>query len=303
MIEEEVDLAELLEEVRRIEVSSKRLVTDVMAGSYASVFRGSGVEFSEVREYVEGDDPRRVDWSVTARMGRPFVKMYVADRQLSAVFLLDLSASMRGGFSRWSLRRVAAQVLACLGLAALRNDDRVGLIGFSEGVDLWLPPKRGLQHLLLCVRNALATRSTGRASQPAAALDLAGRVLPRHTLVFLVSDFMTRGYEGSLARCALRHDLVAVRITPPELDAPAAHRLRLFDPESGRETIIDFADERARRRYAESVARWRTDTEEHLQQAGVDLIDIDLPREPRQDFVSAPLRHFFRMREERGAKR
>ena len=157
MIEDrEVDLPELLAEVRRIEAQSNRLVTGVMAGGYQSVFRGAGIEFDEIREYVDGDDPRAVDWNVTARTGRPFIKEYVEERERTLLFVLDLSASMTAGFAAWSARQMAARVCACLALSAIKNDDKVGLIAFSRDIDKFVPARKGIRHVLRIVRDCLA---------------------------------------------------------------------------------------------------------------------------------------------------
>ncbi len=302
----EVALAELLAEVRRIEVQTRRLVTGVMAGEYASVFRGSGIEFDEVREYVEGDDPRAVDWNVTARVGRPFVKKFVDERDLALLFLFDLSASMSGGFGLWSARETAARVCACLALSAVKNNDRIGLIAFSESVEKVVPPKKGISHALSIVRDCLALPVPGGRTDPAAALDLAARAIRRHALVFLVSDFLFRGFGRTLAACARRHDVIAVRLLTPELAdivSPAAGLVRVRDPESAHETVIDFASPRVRAAYAERVARWRKETEEELRRSRVDLLDVPVPRVHDRDAVARPILDFFRMRELRRTKR
>lgn len=301
--DEDIDIAELLAEVRRIEVQSRRLVTGVMAGGYSSVFRGAGIEFSEVREYVDGDDPRSVDWNVTARLGRPFVKKFVDERQLTVIFLLDLSASMAGGFSRWSIRRCAAGLCGLIALAAIRNNDKVGLAGFSSGLDFWVPPKRASGQVLHILRDCLVRRGSGPGSRPGPALEYVARVAPRHSVVFLVSDFLTGGYDDELLRCSLRHDLVALRILPPELEPPRARWLRLRDPESGREGLVDWGDPRTRESYRQRVAAWRAETEASMARAKVDLVDVVLPREPGRDTITRPILSFFRMREERGARR
>src|SRR6187399_371811 len=204
--ERDVELTELLKEVRRIEVQSRRLVTSVMAGGYTSVFRGSGVEFDDVREYVEGDDPRSVDWNVTARVGRPYVKKYVDERELTVIFVLDLSASMTGGFGIWSARQTAVRIAACLALSAITSHDKVGLIAFSRGVDRWVPPKKGLAHALRIVRDCLALTGTSLQTNLTPALELATRLVRRRAVLFLLSDFLTRGWQDSLAMCARRHD-------------------------------------------------------------------------------------------------
>ena len=303
--EPEVELAELLEEVRRIEAQSKRLVTGQMAGGYSSVFRGSGIEIHEIREYVEGDDPRAVDWNVTARVGRPFVKEYVEERQLTMLFLFDLSASMGGGFGIWSARQMAARVCACLALSAIRNDDRVGLIAFSRDVDKFVPPRKGIRHVLRIVRDCLALRGKSIETDLVPALEFASRAVRRHAVIFLVSDFLQPGWKRALSLCANRHDLVAVRMCTPELGLPDedAGLVRLRDPETGREHTVDWSSAHVRQAYADKVASARRETERALRRAGVDLMDVPVPREPDKDAVARPILEFFRMREERGAKR
>lgn len=301
--EREDELAELLKEVRRIQVQSARLVTGVMAGGYSSVFRGAGVEFDEVREYAEGDDPRSVDWNVTARVGRPFVKKYVDERELTVLFLYDLSASMGGGFGPWSARQMAARVCACLALSAVRNDDKVGLVAFGAEVEKYVPPKKGLAHALAVVRDLLALRSGAARTDFGPALELAARVLRRRAIVFLVSDFLASGYERALGPCARRHDLIAVRLSCSELEPPGLGLARVRDPESGRSFLVDWKSPRVRELYRERVEAWRLAGADALARAGVDLLDVPVPREPDKDAVARPILEFFRMRELRGAKR
>jgi uncharacterized protein (DUF58 family) len=299
----EAELAELLEEVRRIEVQSRRLVTDLMAGGYSSVFRGAGIEFDEVREYVEGDDPRSVDWNVTARVGRPFVKKYLDERELTVVFAFDLSASMTGGLGTWSARQMAARVCACLALAAVRSDDKIGLVAFSEAVDKYVPPKKGIGHLLRIVRDCLALPGASARTRIRPALEFVSRVLRRRSIVFLVSDFLCGGFEDALALCARRHDLIAVRLLCPELAPPEGGIARLQDPESGQETVVDWKSAKVRASYVERVARWRAKIDEALRRAQVDRMDVPVPRVADRDAVARPILEFFRMRELRGAKR
>lgn len=306
MIEErDVSVAELLAEVRRIEVQSRRLATDVMAGGYSSVFRGAGVEFDEVREYVEGDDPRSVDWNVTARVGRPFVKLYVDERELTVFFLLDLSRSMRGGFGAWSARGTAARVLACLALSAIRNNDKVGFVGFDDGVTEVLPPRKGTRHVLRIVRDALATRSGSGGSDPAAALDLVARASHRRAVVFVISDFLhpVESWRRAIARCARRHDVVAVRIVPPETQSRARGLWSVRDPETDEEALIDWRHAPSRERFEERRRAWSAAVEEALSSGGVDLVDVAIPEQRDPDAFVRPILAFFRARELRGRKR
>jgi uncharacterized protein (DUF58 family) len=299
----DADLAELLAEVRRIDVQSRRLVTDVMAGNYLSVFRGAGVEFDEVREYAVGDDPRSVDWNVTARMGRPFVKKYVDERELTVLFLLDLSASMSGGFGVWSARQMAARVCACLALSATRNGDKVGLVAFSEGVDAYVPARKGFGHALRIVRDCLAMPARSVRTAPAPALEFVARAVRRRAIVFLVSDFLSPVAGPALSFCARRHDLIAVRLLIPELAPPGGGLVRVRDPESGAAAVVDWGSARVRAAYAARVAEWRALTEQELRRARVDLMDVPVPRAHGKDMVAGPILRFFRMRELRGAKR
>ncbi len=297
------ELTAVLDEVRRIEVQSNRLVSSVMAGGYSSVFRGAGIEFDEVREFVEGDDPRLVDWSVTARAGRPFVKKYVDERELTIVFLLDLSPRMGAGTGIWSARQMAVRLCACLALAAVRNHDKVGLIAFGAAVQKFVPPRKGRSHALRIVRDGLLLDGGRGEAGPGVALEYAVRALRRRAVLFLVSDFLGPPIGRPLLRCAARHDLVAVRVLSPELFPPARGVVRLRDPASGREHVVDWGNARVRAAYLERVAAWRQRLDDELARAGVDCMDVAVPMAPDKEAVARPILKFFRMRERRGAKR
>ncbi len=303
MEDRDVPLAELLSEVRRIEVQSKRLVNGLMAGAYHSVFRGSGIEFDELREYVDGDDPRAVDWAMTARVGRPFVKTYVEERELTVLFLLDVSASMDGGFGVWSARQTAARVCACLALAAVRNGDKVGSIAFSAGVDRHVPPRKGVAHALRVVRDALALGGgAGSPTGTSDALRYATRVVRRRAIVFVLSDFLDVELGDALSRCARRHDVIAVRILLPELADPGERITRVRDPEGGGVTTVDWTSRAVREAYSERVRAWRRRTDDELRRAGVDWIDVPVPRTRESGAVVRPILDFFRVRERRRTK-
>ena len=304
----EQDVAELLAEVRRIEVHSTRLVRGVMAGSYRSVFRGTGIEFDEVREYQEGDDPRTVDWNVTARVGKPYVKKYVDERERTVVFAVDLSSSMDGGYGPHSARWTAARICGCLALTAAQNADRVGLIAFDDRVVHFVPPRKGRAHAVRIVRDCLALPSSGRRTDLVPALEFASRMLRRHAVLFVVSDFLASGYRRTLAACARRHDLVAVRLTAPEVDEGGilakAGMVRLSDPESGRRRVVDWGSRRVRRQYEQRVVEWRARQNREFVQSRVDRVDVPLAREAGgQDVVARALLGFFRARETRSLPR
>lgn len=296
-------LEEILAEVRRIDVRARRLVTGVMAGGYLSVFRGTGIEFESVREYEEGDDPRAVDWNVTARVGRPFVKTYVDERELTMLFVLDTSASMHAGLGAYTPRQVAARVCAFLGLSAVRHGDKVGMVVGSEGVSAFVAPRKGRAHALRIVRDALALEGGGRGTDLAPLLRFATRAVRRHAIVFVLSDFLGEGWERPLQVCAKRHDVVAVRLLPAELELPRAGLVRVRDPEGDRVGVVDTSSDRVRAAYADRVEAWRTRTEAALRRAGVDRMDVPVPRTRGGTELVDPILRFFRMRELRGAKR
>ena len=305
------DLAEVLAEVRRIEVQSNRLVRSVMAGGYASVFRGAGLEFEEVREFAEGDDPRQIDWKVTARAGKHYVKKFVDEREQTVVFLLDVSQSMRGGFGAWSARQMAVRLCACMGFAAVRNHDKVGLVTFGRrGVLSYVPPQKGSGHALRIVRDGLlAEDDVEPASEKAtesgldAAIAFTARMLRRRAVVFVVSDFVGADVGKPMFRCALRHDLVAVRIASPDLFPPARGLVRLRDPESERTVVADWNSARVRDAWIRRVADWRAKLDVDFSRCGIDVIDVAVPMRRDADAVSKPILDFFRMRQMRGAKR
>jgi uncharacterized protein (DUF58 family) len=302
------EIEELLAEVRRIDVQSRRLVLNLLRGRYNAIFRGSGLEFHAVREYAEGDDRRLIDPNVSARTGRPFVKTFKDEREKTVMFLVDLSASMSAGFGVYSPRQAAARVCACLALTASRNNDKVGFVGFSGGVDRYLPAKKSVGHVLRIVRDCLALRGGSPRSAPGLALEFAARILRRRAILFLVSDFLADGWQESLALCARRHDLIAIRILSPELTPagaaePAEGLLRVRDPETSREAVVDFGSPRVRAVFAERVAAWRERTAEALRRADVDLMDVPLGKTPDPDMIARPIVRFLRMREERGVRR
>lgn len=310
---------ELLAEARRIQVRADRMVTDVMAGGYSSVFRGSGIEFDEVREFAEGDELRSVDWNVTARVGRPFVKKFVEERELTVLFLLDASASMGFGSRppgdpRRDVASTAALFVGCVAFAAARNNDKAGLITFTDRIERYVPAKKGRNHVLRLIREACEPPPRLAATDQAQALDYAGRVQRRRAIVFVVSDFLTD--DGMAPDCkkqlrllAQRHDVIAVRIRDPfaaGLDRaagdvaqlPKVGLLHLADPETGRTVVVDTSSARVRR---ELQARWRAERQQWLEicrSTKVDLLDVHT-----SGSVADPLVRFFRMRERRGAKR
>ena len=283
---------ELLAQIRRIEIRARRIASTLLTGDYRSVFRGSGIEFAEAREYVAGDDVRLIDWNVTARMGTPWVKHYVEEREMNVVSVVDLSASQLAARSTSGRLGVAAQVCALLSFAADSNNDRSGLLTFSDRVERFVPPARGNRHVLRLVRDILFHPPPHTGTDLAAATDYLSRVLRRRSIVFLLSDFFDAGYEQSLRTLARRHDVVAISLVDPlDLDLPDAGMIEVEDAESGARLLIDSSDAGVQRRYRQQATERAEQRRSTLAAAGVEEIELRLD----EDYV-APLLRYFRHR-------
>jgi uncharacterized protein (DUF58 family) len=285
---------EILDNVHRIEIQAGRLVTDVFAGEYHSVFKGHGMEFAEVREYQPGDDVRTIDWNVTARSGgKPFIKIYDEERELTVILVVDASASGAFGSGARMKGEVAVEISALLAFSAIRNNDRVGLLIFTDEVEVFIPPKKGRRHVLRVIRELLYHRPKGRRTSIAKALETLDRVIRSHAVVFVISDFIDDGYDRALQRANRRHDVIAVSVEDPrEGNLPDVGFLTLRDAESGEQVIVDSADESVRQAFADNwqkaVAR-RTRTFRRL---AIDEVRIDAAS---GDYVE-PLARFFKGR-------
>lgn len=266
---------ELLRKIRRIEIRVRRILNTAFLGEYHSVFRGRGIEFSEVREYVPGDDIRAIDWNVTARLGYPYVKQFVEERELTVLLVVDVSASGNYGSSGPSKREIATEVAALLAFSAIRNNDKVGLVAFSDRVEKYVPPRKGQQHVLRVIRELLFLEPRGRGTRIAEALAYVDRLQKRRSVVFLISDFLSEGYDARLRVTGRRHDVIAIAINDPrERELPAAGLLALEDAETGEMITIDAGDARVReeyRRLAGEVVRQRNST---LEAVKVDRVEV-----------------------------
>lgn len=286
--------------VRLIEIHTKKAVTEVLAGEYSSVFKGTGIEFEEVREYEPGDEIRSIDWNVTARMGRPFVKRYVEERELTVWLLVDLSASGRFG-SRSQLKNdAAAEFCALLAFAAIRNNDKVGMIVFTDRVELSIAPAKGRRHVLRLIRELLRFRPKGVGTDLTAGLEYLGKVTHKRGVVFLVSDFLTPVPLAEIAGkelriLARRHDLIAVAIGDVrENELPDAGLVELEDPETGERLLLDTSSRRVREEYARRALNRIENRRALFQSSGIDEVQI----EAGQDYVR-DLRALFRKRSKR----
>ena len=294
---------EILKKVKKIEIRTKRLVNDVFSGEYHSVFQGRGMEFAEVREYQPGDDVRSIDWNVTARMGRPFVKRFQEERELTVILIIDLSAS--GAFGTAdpveddelpkTKRELAAELSAVLAFSAIKNNDKVGLIIFTDEVEKYVPPKKGRQHVLRVIREVLHYQPKRKGSNIKAALEFFNRIATRKVSAFLISDFMDTDFDKALQIANKKHDCIAIRITDPrELELPNVGMIEIEDAETGELLLVDTADKNFREQYKKNNQIRMEELRERLKKIAVDHIDIFTD----QSYVQ-PLMKFFKLREKR----
>ncbi|MCB9524847.1 MAG: DUF58 domain-containing protein [Myxococcales bacterium] len=287
---------ELLAEIRRIEIVTRRLVNQQMAGQYHSVFKGRGMSFDEVRAYAPGDDPRAIDWNVTARTGDPHVKTFVEERELTVLIAVDMSGSMAFGTAGDEKRRVAARLAAMMAFSAIKNGDRVGLVAFTDTVERYVPPKKGRKHVLRIIDEILAFDPVGAGTNLREALEFIGRVAKRKAVVFLISDFLDDGYERALHVTARRHDLIPMTVVDPAEEAlPDLGLLVLEDAETGALGVIDAGSFGVRQAFNATQAERKAAREGDLKRYGVSPIEV---RTDAKDYA-APLVNYFRIRARR----
>lgn len=268
--------AELLREVRRIEITTRELVRDLVAGDYASVFRGRGLEFAEVREYLPGDDVRAIDWNVTARLGAPFVKRHHEERQLTLLLLIDVSASGGFGSVERTKRQLAAEVGAVLALAATRHRDRVGAAFYSDRIEWFAPPRGGRRQALQIVSQVLSYEPEGRGTELPASLEFLEALLRHRAVVVVLSDFLDPAQWTGLDRLAWRHDVIAMQLSDPrERELPPVGLATLWDPESGDWRVVDADDPLLRERFQEERAAFDLAFAEHCSRRGIELLRLE----------------------------
>ncbi len=286
---------ELAKKIRYIEIYTSKAVNDILAGEYESVFKGRGMEFDEVREYTPGDEIRTIDWNVTARMGHPYVKRFVEERELTIMFLVDLSASGAFGSIEKTKNEVAAELCALLAFSAIKNNDKVGLIVFTDTIEMFIPPKKGVSHVLRLIRELLNFRPRRVQTNIAEALDYLGRITHKRCVVFLISDFQSEDFEKPLRILGKRHDLIALSITDPrEIHMPNVGLVELEDAETGERIVIDTGSTSIRQEY-DQLGRQRSDRlRKMFRSIDVDHTEVVTGRDYVKDLVS-----FFRTRERR----
>lgn len=270
-----MDTGELLKKVRKLEIKTRGLSKHLFSGEYHSAFKGRGMSFSEVREYQYGDDVRSIDWNVTARTGDPHIKIFEEERELTVMLLVDLSGSSFFGSRRQMKHEIITEICAVLAFSAIQNNDKVGVLFFTDRIELFIPPKKGKQHILRIIRELLQVEPVGHQTDIGLALEFFNNLIKKRSIVFLLSDFMDRGYDKPLRVTARRHDLVGLHIYDPrERDLPKMGLLRVRDPESGALRWIDSSVSMYRRQFREGFEKNEENMRQLFFRSGADLAPI-----------------------------
>lgn len=289
---------EVRKKIRRIEITTSKLVDQVFAGQYESLFKGHGIEFAEFREYFPGDDVRTIDWNVTARFGRPFVKRNEEERELSMILVVDTSASQDFGSTNTSKRDLAGEIGAILAFSALRNNDKVGLLLFTDTVEKYIPPRKGKRHVLRLVRDILDPPVVGKGTDLAEALSHLNRIHRRRAVVFVMSDFLGKPFDKILRLTERRHDLSAFRLYDPrEEELPEVGRIRLRDLETGKLVTVDTSSQKFRQEFSRQAEKRRLELRKAFDSARVDYAEYSTAEPP----VSTLVRFFARKKARRTA--
>ncbi|MEI6147900.1 MAG: DUF58 domain-containing protein [bacterium] len=293
-----IDVKELMKQVGRIRMITNRLMDEHLSGEYHSVFKGQGIEFEEVREYIPGDDIRSIDWNVTARMGHPFVKRFREERELTILFLVDVSGSQSFGSGARPKSELAAEITCLLALSAIKNQDKVGLILFSDRIEKSIPPRKGRTSALRLVREVLAAEETRRGTDIAGALRFLNQVQKRRAVVFIISDFMDTGYERELRVSAQHHDVVCCHVSDPrEADLPDVGLVEIQDPETGELMLLDTSSRRVREAYGEAAGREGEELKRLFRRNKIDSLAASTERPFIED-----IHKLFRQRQTRAAR-
>lgn len=286
---------EVIKKIRRIEIRTKKLVNELFSGEYHSTFKGQGMEFEEVRQYEPGDDVRLIDWNVTARMGLPYIKKFREERELTVILLIDVSSSGQFGTRDSFKNDTAAELGALLAFSAIKNNDKVGLIIFTDQIEIFVPPKKGRAHVLRIIREILYFKPVGKGTNIAAALEYFNKVIRRKSVVFLVSDFLSEGFTKPLQIANNKHDIIAIKVSDPrEITFDDVGLIELEDAETGEVLIIDSGSREFRKEFAAQSAEDVSGLKKGFRSINLDFINIRTD----QSYIS-PLINFFKMREKR----
>ncbi len=286
---------ELLKKVREIQIVSRKVVDELLGGEYKSVFKGRGMEFDEVREYMPGDEVRTIDWNVTARTGKPFVKRFIEEREQALFFLVDMSASGTFGSTEKTKNEIAAELCGILAFSAIKNNDKVGLIIFTDEIELFIPPDKGQLHVLHIIREILSFKPKHKGTDISCALDYLGKMVKKKCVTFLISDFQDRDYDKALKLAGLHYDLIAITITDPrELELPNAGLVELADAESGEQILVDTASATARKKFNTAARARQLEIKDSLARFNIDQIGVYTDRDYMRDLI-----RFFQTRDRR----
>ncbi len=290
--------AEILKKIRKIEISTRKAVSETFSGQYHSVFKGQGIEFSEVRQYIVGDEIRFIDWNVSARQNSLFVKRFAEERELTVFIVADVSGSTLFGSKTALKSEIIAEISSIIAFSAIDNKDKVGAILFSDRVEKYIPPKKGKKHVLSIISEIMSYRAISKKTSIDNALRYALNILKRRSVVFLLSDFIDTGFEKSLLIASRKHDLIAIRLTDPyETGINLPFRIMVRDSEENDEYMIDMTDYRNREELKKFVSTFNSRTTEIFKKNDIDFLDIDVFR----DYIT-PLTKFFEMRKRRNRR-
>ena len=284
-----METADLLKKVRKIEIKTKGLSSHIFSGEYHSTFKGRGMSFSEVREYQYGDDVRNIDWNVTARTGTPYVKIFEEERELTVMLLIDVSGSSFFGTVNQMKNEILTEICAVLAFSAINNNDKVGVLFFSDRVEKFIPPKKGRQHILRIIRELIDFEPEGQGTDIGEALQYFNNVLKKRCICFVLSDFMASGYEQALRISARRHDLVGVHLSDPrEMELPNVGLIQALDPESGKKIWIDTGSSKVRENFKQNFEDNFNYFKTNFRRSGADFINIKTD----ESYVNALLKFF-----------
>ncbi|MEZ4957749.1 MAG: DUF58 domain-containing protein [Saprospiraceae bacterium] len=287
-----METSELLKKVRKIEIKTRGLSRNIFAGEYHSAFKGRGLTFSEVREYQPGDDIRTIDWKVTARYNNPFVKIFQEERELTLMLLVDVSDSEQFGTQGWFKREMLTEIAGVLAFSALQNNDKIGVIFFSDKIEKFIPPQKGKLHVLRIIRELIDFKPEGQGTDIAGALKYFSNVIRKRATVFLISDFIGNDFEDAMKSVRSRHDLIAMQVFDPrEMELPSIGLMKVRDAETGQERWLDTSRKKIRTHYKATWLKARNELEQFLKKQGIDFISLRTDR----DYV-VPMMNFFKSR-------
>lgn len=287
-----METSELLKKVRKIEIKTRGLSRNIFAGEYHSAFKGRGLTFSEVREYQPGDDIRTIDWKVTARYNNPFVKIFQEERELTLMLLVDVSGSEQFGTQGWFKREMLTEIAGVLAFSALQNNDKIGVIFFSDKIEKFIPPQKGKLHVLRIIRELIDFKPEGQGTDIAGALKYFSNVIRKRATVFLISDFIGNDFEDAMKSVRSRHDLIAMQVFDPrEMELPSIGLMKVRDAETGQERWLDTSLKKVRTHYKATWLKARNELEQFLKKQGIDFISLRTDR----DYV-VPMMNFFKSR-------